>query len=36
MGNPAAMLVRTKFFDEMPHEMREKVNAKFEQVKAGL
>lgn len=36
VGNPAAMLVRTKFFDEMPHEMREKVNARFEQVKAGL
>ncbi len=36
VGNPAALLVRTKFFDEMPQQMREKVNAKFEQVKAGL
>jgi hypothetical protein len=30
------MLVRTKFFDEMPNAVREKVNAMFEQVKAGL
>jgi spermidine/putrescine-binding protein len=36
VGNPAAMLVRTKFFDEMPNDVREKVNAMFEQVKAGL
>lgn len=36
VGNPAAMLVRTKFFDEMPNAVREKVNAMFEQVKAGL
>jgi len=36
VDNPAAMLVRTTFFDEMPHEMREKANAMFEQVKAGL
>lgn len=36
VGNPAAMLIRTVFFDEMPNEVREKVNAKFEQVKAGL
>ncbi len=36
IGNPAAMLVRTVFFDEMPNDVREKVNARFEQVKAGL
>lgn len=36
VDNPAAMLVSTKFFDEMPQAMRDKVNAKFEQVKAGL
>lgn len=36
VGDPAAMLVRTKFFDEMPNEVREKANAMFAQVKAGL
>lgn len=34
--DPDALLVRTTFFDEMPAEMRETVNGKFEEVKAGL
>lgn len=34
--DPAALLARTTFFDEMPAETRQTVNGRFEQVKAGL
>ncbi len=34
--DPVAMMANSQFFDEMPNEMRETVNAELERVKAGL
>ena len=36
LTNVKEMMATTNFFDEMPAEMREKVNTMFEEVKAGL
>ena len=36
LTDPVAMMSTSQFFDEMPNEMRETINAEFEQVKAGI
>lgn len=36
LTDPVAMMENSQFFDEMPNEMREAVNAEFERVKAGI
>ncbi|MEX0808030.1 MAG: extracellular solute-binding protein [Dongiaceae bacterium] len=36
LTDPVAMIENTVFFDEMPTEMRETINAELERVKAGL